>query len=106
MAVALAECCVSNGDAMAGAEIDLNRFGGRLDALLFGETQSRVLISAAHEDAARISSEANRSGVSVTTLGRTGGSTLNIKTHRGELSWEVGRLRDVWWNAIGRLMES
>ena len=106
LAVALAECCVSNGDAMAGAEIDLNRFGGRLDALLFGETQSRVLISAAHEDAARISSEANRSGVSVTTLGRTGGSTLNIKTHRGELSWEVGRLRDVWWNAIGRLMES
>ena len=106
MAVALAECCMSNGDAMAGAEIDLSQFTERLDAVLFGETQSRVLISAAHENAARISSEANRSGISVTALGRTGGSTLSIKTHRGELSWDVGRLRDVWWNAIGRLMET
>ena len=106
LAVALAECCMSNPDLAVGARIDLSPFGGRLDALLFGETQSRVLISAAHENAARISSEANRSGVSVTTLGRTGGSTLSIKTRRGELSWEVGRLRDVWWNAIGRLMET
>jgi len=106
LAVALAECCMSNPDLAVGARIDLSRFGGRLDALLFGETQSRVLISAAHENAARISSEANRSAVSVTTLGRTGGSTLSIKTHRGELSREVGRLRDVWWNAIGRLMET
>jgi len=106
LAVALAECCMSNPDLAVGARIDLSPFGGRLDALLFGETQSRVLISAAQENAARISSEANRSGVSVTTLGRTGGSTLSIKTHRDELSWEVGRLRDVWWNAIGRLMET
>ena len=70
LAVALAECCMSNPDLVVGARIDLSPFGGRLDALLFGETQSRMLISAAHENAAKISSEANRSGVSVTHLGQ------------------------------------
>jgi hypothetical protein len=42
----------------------------------------------------------------ITVLGATGGSKLKITTSRGELSWDVGRLRDVWWNAIGRLMDA
>jgi phosphoribosylformylglycinamidine synthase II len=92
LAVALAECCM-NG---IGATIDVSSFGGRLDALLFGETQSRIAISCAPEDAGKID------GV---VLGRTGGSQLKIKTSRGELSWDAARLRDVWWNSIARLME-
>ncbi len=44
LAVALAECCVSNGDMMVGADIDLGKFGARLDAVLFGETQSRIIV--------------------------------------------------------------
>jgi hypothetical protein len=42
----------------------------------------------------------------VTVLGATGGSVLKIKTSRGELSWDVAHLRDVWWNALGRLMDA
>jgi phosphoribosylformylglycinamidine synthase len=106
LAVALAECCISNGDAMIGAIVDLTGFGERLDALLFGETQSRFVLSASSESAARILSEANRSGVSVTTLGHTGGPTLNIKTRRDQLSWKLVPLREIWWNAIGRLMNA
>jgi phosphoribosylformylglycinamidine synthase len=102
LAVALAECCISNGDAMIGASIDLSQFGGRLDALLFGETQSRIVISCSEENAERIA----QSSLPITRLGRTGGRSLEIKTRRGGLSWEIGQLRDVWWNAIGRLMEA
>ncbi len=102
LAVALAECCMTNGDAMVGAHIDLGMAGERLAAALFGETQSRVIVSCAPENVERIA----RAGFPVSVLGASGGSVLKIKTLRGELSWDVSRLRDVWWNAIGRVMES
>ncbi|HVM62725.1 MAG TPA: phosphoribosylformylglycinamidine synthase subunit PurL [Verrucomicrobiae bacterium] len=101
LAVALAECCMTNGDAMVGAMIDLGKVGGRLDAALFGETQSRVIVSCAQEDVEQIAR-----GIPVTVLGETGGGELAIKTPRGEMSWDAAGLRDVWWNAIGRLMDS
>jgi phosphoribosylformylglycinamidine synthase len=102
LAVALAECCMSNGDAMIGASVDLNGFGARPDAVLFGETQSRIIVSCAPEHLERITNVS----LPVTVLGTTGGRELKIKTSRGELSWDVVRLRDVWWNAIGRLMDA
>jgi phosphoribosylformylglycinamidine synthase len=102
LAVALAECCLTNGDAMVGVNIDLETLGERLDAALFGETQSRVIVSCAPENVERIAQAA----IPVTVLGATGGSELTIHTQRGELSWDVAHLRDVWWNAIGRLMEA
>ncbi len=101
LAVALAECCVSNGDAMIGASVDLSRSPGRLDAVLFGETQSRIVVSCA----AKHAEEIQHGGLPVTRLGVTGGKALEIKTSRGELSWDLARVRDVWWNAVGRLMD-
>jgi phosphoribosylformylglycinamidine synthase len=102
LAMALAECCMTNGDAMMGVSVDLGTLGGRLDAALFGETQSRVIVSCAPENVERIA----QAGHPVAILGATGGGELRIQTRRGELSWDVAQLRDVWWNAIGRLMET
>ena len=102
LAVALAECCMSNGDAMVGATVDLAMSGERLDAALFGETQSRVIVSCSPEHVEPIA----RADLPVTVLGATGGEQLRIKTARGELSWNVTHLRDAWWNAIGRLMDA
>jgi phosphoribosylformylglycinamidine synthase len=102
LAVALAECCMSNGDAMVGANVDLGALGARPDAVLFGETQSRIIVSCAPEHLEQIVNVA----LPVTVLGATGGGALKIKTSRGELSWDVVRLRDVWWNALGRLMDA
>jgi phosphoribosylformylglycinamidine synthase II len=93
LAVALAECCMDG----IGASIDLSPFGGRLDVLLFGEGQSRILISCEPEHAEKIGG---------TILGITGGHHLKIKTSRDALSWDIARLRDVWWNSIGRLMDA
>jgi phosphoribosylformylglycinamidine synthase len=101
LAVALAECCMSNGDAMTGATIDLSRFTGRLDALLFGETQSRIVMSCSRDNAERIT----RSSLPVTQIGFVGGDALRIKTKKSELSWPVQKLRDAWWNAIDGLMK-
>src|SRR5439155_15766464 len=92
LAVALAECCISNGEAMIGATVDLPVSA----AALFGETQSRILISCAPEQAGKIPGF---------VLGTTGGSDLKIKMSPSALSWDLADLRDVWWNAISRLME-
>ena len=102
LAVALAECCMSNGDAMIGASIDLAAVGARPDAVLFGETQSRIIVGCAIERLEGIV----KAGLPITVLGTTGGRELKITTSRGELSWDVARLRDVWWNAIGHLMDA
>jgi phosphoribosylformylglycinamidine synthase len=102
LAVALAECCMSNGEALVGASIDLGALGARPDAVLFGETQSRIIVSCAPEHLERIVGAA----LPVTVLGATGGRALKIKTSRGELSWDVAILRDAWWNAIGSLMDA
>jgi phosphoribosylformylglycinamidine synthase II len=102
LAVALAECCMSHGNAMVGARVDLSPFDERLDALLFGETQSRIIVSCARQHVGKI-----RAGrVPVTILGETGGSSLTIETRRTVLSWPIDGLRDVWWNALGRSMDS
>ena len=61
-------------------------------AALFGESQSRIVISCSPKHAGKIP------GI---VLGSTGGRCLRI----GRLSWDVARLRDAWWNAIARLMD-
>jgi phosphoribosylformylglycinamidine synthase len=92
IAVALAECCMSGGDAMLGATIKLPVSA----AALFGETQSRIVVTATPENAKKILA----SGLPVKKLGVVGGDKLRI----GKLSWDVAKLRAAWWNAIGRLM--
>ena len=94
IAVALAECCMSNSEVQIGATIDLPVSA----AALFGESQSRIVLSASPANAEKILA----SGLPVTKLGTTGGDKLRI----GKLAWPVATLRDAWWSAIGRLMES
>jgi phosphoribosylformylglycinamidine synthase len=57
-------------------------------AIMFGEDQARYLIGAAN--AGPIIAEAERSGVSITSIGRAGGSAL---TAGGLFSIPLGRLR-------------
>src|SRR6185436_6893979 len=54
LAVALAECCISNREVPLGANVDLAPLTQgksiRNDALLFGETQSRVIVTCRKEN--------------------------------------------------------
>jgi phosphoribosylformylglycinamidine synthase len=112
LAVALAECCLSQQLAretprLIGAHLDLSGIqAARLDALLFGETQTRALISTAAADAVKVAERAKLLGVAATRLGTVGGDTLKIKTTGGEYSWKLSELHDLWWNVIARAMKS
>jgi phosphoribosylformylglycinamidine synthase len=110
LAVALAECCISQQlgretPRLIGAELDLTGVAQtRLDALLFGETQSRVVISVAGIQAHKVLAQAKILGVPALQLGTVHGTVLQIKTSGASLSCEVARLHDIWWNAIARAM--
>jgi phosphoribosylformylglycinamidine synthase len=110
LAVALAECCISNQIAretprLVGAEIDLSSLSDeRLDALLFGETQSRVIVSVKALDAVKVIERAKLLGISAMRLGTVRDSALRIKTAKGEFAWPVAELHDLWFNAIARAM--
>ncbi|MDQ6630954.1 MAG: phosphoribosylformylglycinamidine synthase subunit PurL [Verrucomicrobiota bacterium] len=111
VAAALAESCISQQIAretprLIGAQIDLSAFNEtRLGALLFGETQSRIIISVAAVDAVKVLERAKIMGVSAAKLGVVGGDDLKIKTRSGEFSWLLTELHDVWWNSIARAMQ-
>ena len=111
LAVALAECCISQQVAretprLIGAEIDLTAAGdGRVDALLFGETQGRILITVAASEAVKVAERAKILGISAVAIGRVGGSELKIRTAARELAWSLAELHDLWWNSIARAMK-
>ena len=110
LAVALAESCISQLIArdtprLIGATVDLSAITGvRLDALLFGETQSRVVISCNALDAVKVVERARLMGVPAVQIGKVGGDKLTVKTTTGEFATPLMELHDAWWNAIARAM--
>jgi phosphoribosylformylglycinamidine synthase len=76
----------------------------RLDALLFGETQSRVVVSCKPLDAVKVVERAKLMGVPAVQIGKVGGDKLAIKAASGEFNWPVAELHDAWWNSIARAM--
>jgi phosphoribosylformylglycinamidine synthase len=130
LAGCLAESCVSRLVARAtprliGAQIDLSSVAAprpradknkdetallrdaatiRLDAVLFGETQSRVVITCQPLDAVKVVERAKLLGVPAVRIGKVGGDELAIRTAGGEFSAPVAELHDRWWNAIARAM--
>ena len=76
----------------------------RLDALLFGETQSRIVISCKPLDAVKVVERAKLMGVPAVQIGKVGGDMLTVKTAHGEFSAPLTELHDAWWNSIARAM--
>jgi phosphoribosylformylglycinamidine synthase len=111
LAVALAESCISQLVAretprLIGAEIDLSVIkDGRTDALLFGETQGRVVISVSALNAGKVLAQAKILGVPSAVIGKVGGTSLKITAGGQTLTADTAELHDAWWNSIARAMK-
>ena len=102
LAVALAECCIADAERQIGATIAFSVSRLRPEQLLFGEDQSRILVSTAPTDAAKLITLAVTSGVPAEIIGRVGGDTLTIEGH---LRCPVFELSGSYYRAIESAME-
>lgn len=102
MGVALAESCISGS---LGAEVELTS-ELRADVLLFSESQSRILLSAAPEQADALQQLIEGKGVPVARIGQVGGAGLNVSVNGAlVLSRPVEQLKRTWEDVIPCLMK-
>ncbi len=112
LAVALAECCICGTDAMGagaaliGAAVDLPA-GVREDALLFGESASRVILTIRERDLPALEEIARAARARARAIGRVGGTALQIKVGGARvLSRPVDALHRLWHSTFPDLMKS
>ncbi len=80
LAIALAECAF-HSQGLIGCAVELDD-PIRPDALAFGETQSRILMTCRMADLDRLSGLARTTGIKLAAIGRTGGTDIVVR-HRG-----------------------
>src|SRR5690606_34837028 len=105
LAVALVESAIS-GSSLFGVDVEL---ADELPeaALLFGETQSRVVVSAAAEKVDRLLSLMATRGVPAARIGSIGeaGSQFRIRTRSGGIDAPIRELALIYERATPRRME-
>jgi len=100
LAVALAECCFGGEEKPKGCTVDIQS-DIRPDSVLFGESQSRVIISAAKKDAKAVCDIARKHGVPCETVGSVGGGSLRVSVSgKPMIDESMEKLKAVWENAI------
>jgi phosphoribosylformylglycinamidine synthase II len=102
----VAVCEMLFGPENLGATIDLAELAApRLDALLFGESQGRVIVAVEPSEQPALVVAARAAGIPADALGAVAAAgTLTVKTARGALSWDVPELRLCWEGSIETAM--
>jgi phosphoribosylformylglycinamidine synthase len=104
LAVALAECCISDKDNMIGALIDNLDFSIRTDVLFFGESQSRIILSCNKESIDEIKKIAKKNKVPCRIIGITTGKEFKILNKKEELvNLSLEDLSKEWSNAFKKI---
>ncbi|MBI4281964.1 MAG: phosphoribosylformylglycinamidine synthase subunit PurL [Chloroflexi bacterium] len=92
LAVSLAESCIAGGIGFRGTFL----VEGRWDAALFGEAQSRIVVSLSPQDMAHFEVMASEGGVPWVQLGSVGGTAfslpplMNVPVAELEAAWKGG----------------
>jgi phosphoribosylformylglycinamidine synthase subunit PurL len=92
LAVALTECCISGSGTPLGAEIEV-KSSIRPDALLFGESQGRILFTVSPQNIEAVSALAKSYNYPVEVLGKVGGKRLKIGSWIDE---DIVHLKKLW----------
>jgi phosphoribosylformylglycinamidine (FGAM) synthase-like enzyme len=73
--------------------------------ILFNESQSRIVISVAHENLDKVIAMLRERDVPFQQLGKVGSDELHIRIDEQIFRWPVAEIYDDWWNAIQRAVE-
>jgi phosphoribosylformylglycinamidine synthase II len=96
LAVTLAECCIGSRDKPLGMRIETHEMI-RGDALLFSESQSRIVVSLEESNLAQLQELAAQYNVPMQVIGTVGGTRLVIQPL---LAVSVEELRATWANGL------
>ncbi|MDE3244357.1 MAG: phosphoribosylformylglycinamidine synthase subunit PurL [Nitrospirota bacterium] len=111
LAVTLAECCVSSPVHRLGAVVRLEPNGLRRDALLFGESQGRVVLSVKSSVVGQVLKTAEKMGVPAVTIGSVQGDRLVIDVAADRwgpgcrIDADLETLFDRWGKSLERTLE-
>ena len=110
LAVALAECCMSGPNGNLGAMVQLSVDGLRRDAVFFGESQSRIVLSVKPEQAETVLNQIWDAGVPAARIGTVGGSRFVLRVEGDQrtegctIDLSLNDLHDRWASAIPRAL--
>ncbi len=111
LAVALAECCFTGTDGLGagaplrGSVVDLPA-GAREDALLFGESASRIVLTIHERDLPCLEGLAREARAPLRVIGRVGGGSLEITSGGSPLlSRPVAELHRMWHSSFSDLVK-
>jgi phosphoribosylformylglycinamidine synthase len=104
--VALAESAIGDGENPLGIEVELHD-ELPANALLFGEAQSRVIVSCSSGDEVELLERMERSGVPAAAIGRVGPANgrFRLGTRAGSIDEEIATLARLYFGAIPRRMD-
>jgi phosphoribosylformylglycinamidine synthase len=104
LAVAIAECSIT-GPQPLGATVTLPE-GARVDELLFGEAPSRIVVTTAPGDVARLMQVAGEWAIPACILGHVGGDRFELRVGaEARVSLGVDSLADAFENGLARALE-
>jgi phosphoribosylformylglycinamidine synthase subunit PurL len=102
LAVALAECCIVGGTGAAIADLkSMADEGASVEGLLFGEEQSRIILTISRSSVPQVMEMASRLGIEMREIGTVGGDKLVIGSW---VNTGVDEMRGKWENALADLM--
>jgi phosphoribosylformylglycinamidine synthase subunit PurL len=106
LAITLAECAIYDSDAPIGFEVSLDDELA-LVPLLYGEAQTRVVVSTASGGADRVVPHFEAAGVPSRRIGTVGarGGRLRIEAREGTIDVPVAEVARAYYEAIPRRME-
>src|SRR5581483_3569852 len=96
LAVALAECCIGAPEKPLGVRIQANEMI-RADALLFSESQSRIVVSLKEDGVGRLREIAGRHNVPMQTIGVVGGNRFIVQPL---IQLPVEELKTIWSSGL------
>ena len=102
LATAIAESCFSSlNRKTVGADLDLKNENLSNEALLFGESPSRIVVSFTAENLEKIQAIADEINCPLEVIGKIGGKELKIKINGSEIvSASIIELEAVWKNSL------
>ncbi|MGE5849799.1 MAG: phosphoribosylformylglycinamidine synthase subunit PurL [Candidatus Methylomirabilota bacterium] len=103
LAVALAECCVTAPEHRRGATLELPG-EIRSDALLFGESASRIVVSIPPQQVERLRAIAREHAIPCAVLGAVRGDRLALRGRQFNLLLAVEALHWAWSTGLSRFL--